>query len=128
MRHRISIRTLASLLPLVAAAMVAPSASAQESVPSRPAFVDSLEPSNLAQVQRVVVGSEADLVVLSSGWLEGFRTGMGCIAYQGNTRTGEILLVDVRLNHSVGLILNRPEDPGIAPGHLVTIKTFSVSS
>jgi len=127
MRLRPSIRTLA-LLPLLAAGLWLVPAAQASGEPTRPGFVDSVEPSNLAQVTRVVAGSDADLVVLSSGWLEGFRTGMGCIAYEGNQRTGEILLVDVRLNHAIGVILNRPEDPGIAPGHLVTIKTFSVSS
>jgi len=127
MRLRPSIRTLA-LLPLLAAGLWLVPAAQAAGEPTRPGFVDSVEPSNLAQVTRVVAGSDADLVVLSSGWLEGFRTGMGCIAYEGNQRTGEILLVDVRLNHAIGVILNRPEDPGIAPGHLVTIKTFSVSS
>ncbi|MGE9289480.1 MAG: hypothetical protein ACQKBT_00735 [Puniceicoccales bacterium] len=123
MRFLSSIRALAILPLLVAGLAAAPAAK-----PSRPGFVDSLEPSNQAQVARVVVGSEADLVVLSTGWLEGFRTGMACIVTDGNVRTGEILLVDVRLNHAVGLILNRPEDAGIQPGNLVTIKTFSVSS
>ncbi|MBC2603278.1 hypothetical protein [Puniceicoccus vermicola] len=118
-----SIRALVAL-PLFAAVAVAVPADK----PSRPGFVDSLEPSNRAQIARVVVGSEADLVVLSSGWLEGFRTGMACIVSEGNVRTGEILLVDVRLNHAVGLILNRPDDAGINAGNLVTIKTFSVSS
>lgn len=125
MRNRFVIRALAALPILLAVLVSAPALRAEE--PSRPGFVDSLEPSNLAEVSRVVVGSEADLVVLSAGWLEGFRTGMACIAYQNNQRTGEILLVDVRLNHAVGLILNRPEDTGINPGDLVTIKTFSVS-
>ncbi len=124
MRFPLSIRVFVTL-PLLAAVLVGTQLAAK---PSRPGFVDSLEPSNRAQVARVVVGSEADLVVLSSGWLEGFRTGMACIAFEGNRRTGEILLVDVRLNHAVGLVLNQPEDPGIEPGHFVTIKTFSVSS
>lgn len=121
-----SIRAL-TILPLLVVGFSSASL-ANDARPSRPGFVDSLEPSNRAQVSRVVPGAEADLVVLSSGWLEGFRTGMACITYEGNARTGEILLVEVRLNHSVGLILNRPEDPGIESGNFVTIKTFSVSS
>lgn len=127
MRFFSSIRALLALTLLGLGALSATAADGAEQ-PSRPGFVDSLEPSNLAEVARVVVGSEADLVVLSAGWLEGFRTGMNCLVSDGNMRTGEIVLVDVRLNHAVGLILNRPEDAGIQPGHLVTIKTFSVSS
>tara|TARA_R100000027_G_scaffold18279_2_gene13145 strand:+ start:19591 stop:19974 length:384 start_codon:yes stop_codon:yes gene_type:complete len=127
MRFLSSIRVLVTLLLLGAGAVSATTAEAAEQ-PSRPGFVDSLEPSNRAEVARVVVGREADLVVLSAGWVEGFRTGMNCIVSDGNIRTGEIVLVDVRLNHAVGLILNRPDDSGIQSGNLVTIKTFSVSS
>lgn len=95
--------------------------------PSRPGFVDRLEASNRAEVSRVVAGNEADLVVLSAGWLEGFRTGMGCIVSDGQQKTGEILLVDVRLNHAVGLIVSLSNNAGINPGNLVTVKTFTVS-
>ncbi len=112
------IRTFAALSLLAVAAYGAP---------SRPGFVDRLEPSNRAEVSRVVAGSEADLVVLSSGWLEGFRTGMSCVVSDGRQKTGEILLVDVRLNHAVGLIVNLSENAGIDPGNLVTVKTFTVS-
>ncbi|MEM0967530.1 MAG: hypothetical protein AAGJ81_15385 [Verrucomicrobiota bacterium] len=115
-----SYRLALLLLPLLGVVLSA--------APSRPGFVDSLEPSNEAEVVRVVVGSEADLVVLSAGWLEGFRNGMACVVIDGQQRTGEILLVDVRLNHAVGLILNRPEDAGIEPGNSVIVKTFTFSS
>lgn len=119
MSFPLSIRALVTL-PLLAVVLAA--------VPSRPDFVDSLDSSNRAVVDRVVVGSEADLVVLSGGWLEGFRTGMACVVYEGQVQTGEILLVDVRLNHAVGLIINSSEETGINPGSLVTVKTFSISS
>jgi hypothetical protein len=119
MRISSTIRAFAAL-PLLAAVLSA--------APSKPGFVDSLEPSNRAEIARVVEGTEADLVVLSAGWLEGFRTGMACVVSDGSARTGEILLVEVRLNHAVGLIVNRPEDAGIDPGNLVTVKTFTVSS
>lgn len=115
-------RSLPALLALPLLAAVASGA------PSRPGFVDSLEPSNRAEIARVVAGEEADLVVLSAGWLEGFRTGMACVVSDGERRTGEILLVDVRLNHAVGLIVDRLEDAGIDRGDSVTVKTFNVSS
>ncbi|MFP4352169.1 MAG: hypothetical protein ACLFRP_05075 [Puniceicoccaceae bacterium] len=119
MRTPPTIRALAAL-PLLAAVLSA--------APSKPGFVDSLEPSNRAGIARVVEGAEADLVVLSAGWLEGFRTGMACVVSDGSSRTGEILLVDVRLNHAVGLIVNRSADAGIDPGDIVTVKTFTASS
>ncbi len=98
-----------------------------QGAPSRPAFVENLEPSNRAEIARVVPGEETDLVVLSAGWLEGFRTGMTCLVSDGQRRTGEILLADVKLNHAVGLIVNRIDDARIAPGNPVAIKTFTVS-
>lgn len=92
---------------------------------ARPQFVGNLEPSNQAMIERVAVGREADLVIIDSGWVEGFQIGMACWVGTNEGLKGEILLVAVRLDYAIGLITDLEEGAAITAGDMVTIKTVS---
>jgi hypothetical protein len=92
---------------------------------ARPQFVGNLEPSNTASIERIVTGRETDLVIIDSGWVEGFQTGMACWVGSPEGINGEILLVAVRMDYAIGLITDREEGATIAAGDSVTIKTIT---
>jgi hypothetical protein len=64
----------------------------------------------------------ADLVLLRGGFDVGLRQGMVCRLVRGQTEIAEVLLVELRPNHSAALILHVAPAQSIRAGDVASIK------
>ena len=66
----------------------------------------------------------ADLILLDAGFAAGLRQGMVCRLVRGNLEIAEVLLVELRPNHSAALIVSVTPRQQIRAGDSAFIKTF----
>ena len=64
----------------------------------------------------------ADLILLRGGFDAGLRQGMICRVTRGNSEIAEVVLVDLRPNHSAALIVNVAPKQSIRVGDVASIK------
>ena len=82
-----------------------------------------LFPNGRANVFEIVRHAELDLVFITGGWNEGFRVGMMCDVFNDDKIFAQLILVEVRLNRSVGLIVAIMAENYIEFGNRVKIRT-----
>ncbi len=97
--------------------------NAAQTIRSRPAFINEpIYTNGLSRVEKIVELNDKDLVVLKNGFDQGFRIGMVCKIFNQNNYVGEIILVAVELESSVGLILELSNNKIIKDNDLAKIK------
>ena len=64
----------------------------------------------------------ADLVLLRGGFDAGLRQGMVCRLTRGSSEIAEVILVEIRRNHSAALIVNLAPKQSIRAGDTASIK------
>jgi hypothetical protein len=83
----------------------------------------SVEAAPVVAVQATRV---ADVVLLGAGFSAGLRQGMVFSVTRGGVEVAEIVLVDLRLRASAGLILQLAPGQSIQAGDTATVKTLKV--
>ncbi len=90
----------------------------------RPAFLQrdlsEVRPARVHEIQSTEV---ADLVMIASGYREGYRPGMVCRVTRAGDPVAEILLVEVRERVSAAIIVGILSENIIEPGDAVRVKT-----
>ena len=96
---------------------------------NRPEYVDQpLRSSSQAEVLSVLAAKSMDVVLLDGGYDQGFRSGMRCRVIGDDKQTGELILVEVRRNHSAALIIELSESYTIQEGDIARIKPLIEAS
>ena len=91
---------------------------------SKPAFVgEAIYQTGRTTVFGTAYSEGTAIVILEAGSAKGFRNGMLCDIYQGEKTKGNIILVEVMRERSVGLILDLASKQTIKFGDSVIIRT-----
>ncbi len=88
----------------------------------------TLHPSGRSTVFGVAAARNTDVVLLNSGFDQGFRVGMLCEVLRQGIPVGEIALVEVKDSRSAALIINLENNQQIQFGDVVRIKTVQYHS
>jgi len=103
------------------APMLAPGTNRPVADTDHPRWVlETLEPTNRARIERMVEGN-ADVVVLNSGYYQGFRNGVVCLV-QHRDQVVRLIVVAAEENRSAALIMGKlPNDVVLVPGDEVRV-------
>lgn len=85
--------------------------------------LESLSPANGARIATILAG-HADVVVLDSGYYQGFRNGAVCQVERDNGPVAKLIIVAAQETRSAALILNQPATVIIVPGDEVRLSTL----
>jgi len=106
------------------APMLPPGANRPAADTDHPRWVqETIEPTNRAHIARMLEG-HADVVVLDSGYYQGFRDGVVCLVQRGNTPVARLMVVATEENRCAALITNLPPDVIIVPGDEVRVSVL----
>lgn len=85
---------------------------------------DTLEPSNLAHISRIVEG-KADVVLLDGGLYQGFRNGVACVIQRKGETVASLVVVATQETRSAALITNQLASIIPLPGDEVRVSSMS---
>ena len=112
-RIRTAVSTFAALLTIAAGHCFAES----------PQWVDSLMlPTGMGEVAKVVESDAADIIVMSGGLSEGFRTGMYCRIIRDKQIIASVVIVEARPDQAAALILELEKGETIQSGDIAQIE------
>lgn len=78
-----------------------------------------------ASVEKLIAGTNADLVLLDSGMEDNFCTGTACVVKRGSVPVAELIVAESNENRSVALITQLNTNQTIFAGDSVEIKTIT---
>lgn len=84
--------------------------------------VGSAEAVGRASVVQVVASSSTDLVVLASGYNQGFRPGNVCTVTRSGRALGSVVVAESTEQRAVALILSLDDNARIAAGDVVNLR------
>ncbi|HVU38247.1 MAG TPA: hypothetical protein VHC95_07930 [Opitutales bacterium] len=85
--------------------------------------LEPLSPANDARIATILEG-HADVVVLNSGYYQGFRNGAVCQVQRDNGPVAKLIVVAAQETRSAALILNQPATVILVPGDEVRLSTL----
>ena len=79
----------------------------------------------VAEVEKVVAGSSADLILIGSGMEENFCTGAVCLAERNGVPVAELVIAEAEKEKSVALVTRLATNQMILTGDSVKLKTIT---
>ncbi len=78
-----------------------------------------------AKVSNIVVGENADYVVIDAGMNKNFCTGAYCVLERGNARIAELIIADADAEKAVALVTALENSQSVSIGDIVKLKTLT---